>query len=45
MRKTIEDANRMINNANETIENMQQRWPFKPTDELKEKREKKSATE
>lgn len=42
MRQTIEDANKMINNANETLENMQQRWPFKPTDELKEKREKKS---
>lgn len=40
MRKTLDDANRMINNANETIENMQQRWPFSPTDDLKKERGK-----
>lgn len=44
LKKTLDDANVMMKNANETLENMQTHWPFTPTEQLKKSRKKETET-
>jgi len=42
LKKTLDDANVMLKNANDTLQNMQTHWPFTPSSKLKEEREKEN---